>query len=166
MAAGAKFTTFLAFDSGAEEALDFYASVFDDVKVHRVIRAAADEPGWTEGTLQHAVFTLAGTPFMCINVPKAPARGHDHAQWERFGFSPSTAVYVQCASEEEFDRVFAALSEKGEVLMPVGTYGFSRKFGWVTDRFGLSWRINLSRDTAPDTAPDTPAGAAGPGAAG
>lgn len=146
MAAGPKFTTFLAFEKDAEEALDLYASLFEDVQVHRVIRARADEPGWAEGTLQHAVFTLAGQAFMCINVPRDGARGEDHAAWDTFRFSPATAIYVQCASEEEFDRVYAGLAEKGEVLMPIGSYGFSRRFAWVNDRFGLSWRINLSQD--------------------
>lgn len=140
-----KLTTFLAFESGAEEAVTFYTTVFEDSEVLHTIRARADEPGWEEGTLQHAVFSLCGQQFMCINIPPAGARGHDHAPWDTYSFSPAMATYVQCSSDSEFDRLFAALSEKGEVVMPVGTYGFSAKFAWVNDRFGVSWRLNLSR---------------------
>ncbi|MFF1481276.1 VOC family protein [Streptomyces sp. NPDC058301] len=143
-AATQKLTVFLAFPQDAEEAVTFYTSLFDNSEVVNTIRARAGEPGWVEGTLQHAVFTLAGQQFMCINIPPDGARGSDHAPWDTYAFSPAMAVYVQCDSDDEFDRVFEGLSEKGEVIMPVGTYGFSAKFAWVNDRFGVSWRINLS----------------------
>ena len=53
------------------------------------------------------------------------------------------SLYAECESEAEFDSVFGLLSEKGTVLMPSADYGFSRKFGWVNDRFGVSWQLNL-----------------------
>jgi predicted 3-demethylubiquinone-9 3-methyltransferase (glyoxalase superfamily) len=141
-----KLTTFLAFPKDAEEAITFYTSLFEDGAVLQTIRARAGEPGWAEGTLQHAVFTLAGQQFMCINIPQPGARGADHAPWSSFSFSPAMAIYVQCGTDEEFDRLYAGLSGKGEVLMPVDSYGFSSKFAWVNDRYGVSWRINLSAD--------------------
>jgi predicted 3-demethylubiquinone-9 3-methyltransferase (glyoxalase superfamily) len=147
-AASQKLTTFLAFPKDAEEAMTFYVSLFEDAEVLNVIRARAGEPGWTEGTLQHALFSLAGQQFMCINIPPPGARGFDHAPWHEYSFSPAQAIYVQGATEGEIDRLFAALSEKGEVIMPLGTYGFSARFGWVIDRFGVSWRLNLSTDVA------------------
>jgi predicted 3-demethylubiquinone-9 3-methyltransferase (glyoxalase superfamily) len=61
-----------------------------------------------------------------------------------FTFTPSTSVFVECESQAELDSVFGRLSEGGSVLMPVGNYGFSTRFGWVQDRFGLSWQLNLS----------------------
>ncbi|MEN3356219.1 MAG: hypothetical protein V7637_201 [Mycobacteriales bacterium] len=143
-----KLTTFLAFKEDAEEAMNFYLSLFDDSAVLNVIRAREGEPGWAVGTLQHALFALAGQQFMCINIPPAGARGSDHAPWSQYSFSPAMAIYVQCASEGEIDRLFAALSEKGEEIMPMGSYGFSARFGWVTDRFGVSWRLNLSGNPA------------------
>jgi predicted 3-demethylubiquinone-9 3-methyltransferase (glyoxalase superfamily) len=145
-----KLTTFLAFKADAEEAMTFYTSLFDNSEVLSTIRARVDEPGWAEGTLQHAAFTLAGNPFMCINMPPPGARGHDHAPWHEYEFSPAMAIYIQCASEDEFDLLYAALSEKGEIVMPAGSYGFSAKFGWLKDRFGVSWRVNLSRDVTGD----------------
>lgn len=146
MSASQKITTFLAFREHAEEAITLYTSLFENSEVLSTIRARAGEPAWAEGTLQHAAFTLAGQQFMCINMPPPGARGHDHAPWHEYAFSPSTAIYVQCGSEGEFDRLFAALSEKGEVVMEPGSYGFSARFAFLTDRFGVSWRINLSRD--------------------
>jgi predicted 3-demethylubiquinone-9 3-methyltransferase (glyoxalase superfamily) len=143
-----KITTFLVFKRDAEDAITFYTSLFPDSHVLSTIRARADEPGWAEGTLQHAVFSIAGQQFMCINTPPPGARGHDHAPWEQYQLTPSVALYVQCRTEEEIDRLFAALSKGGEVIMPLGSYGFSARFGWLNDRFGLSWRLNLSADPA------------------
>ena len=50
---------------------------------------------------------------------------------------------IDCADEAEIDRLAAALAEGGGILMPLGNYGFSRKFAWVNDRFGVSWQVNL-----------------------
>lgn len=138
-----KLMTFLAFRSDAEEALRFYTSLFDNSEVHRMIRARAGEAGWEEGMLQHALFTLGGQMFMCTNMPPPGAVGYDLAPWESYTFSPATAIYVQCESESEFDRLYAALSEKGEVIMPAGAYEFSARFAWLTDRFEVAWRLNL-----------------------
>jgi predicted 3-demethylubiquinone-9 3-methyltransferase (glyoxalase superfamily) len=60
-----------------------------------------------------------------------------------FTFTPSLSLFVDCESEADLERIFAALSEGGGVLMPLGNYGFSRRFGWVNDRFGVSWQLNL-----------------------
>lgn len=140
-----KLTTFLTFKDNAEDAVTLYTSLFEDSEMVRVIRARAGEPGWAvEGTLQHAEFTLAGQRFMCINMPPEGARGHDHAPWDQLAFSPATAIYVQCESDNEFDKLYGALSEGGEVILPVGGYGFSAKFAFLTDRFGVAWRLNLS----------------------
>jgi predicted 3-demethylubiquinone-9 3-methyltransferase (glyoxalase superfamily) len=61
-----------------------------------------------------------------------------------FDFTPSMSIFVECDNEAELDRVFAALSDGGKTLMPLNNYGFSKKFGWCNDRFGVSWQINLS----------------------
>jgi predicted 3-demethylubiquinone-9 3-methyltransferase (glyoxalase superfamily) len=60
-----------------------------------------------------------------------------------FSFTPSFSLFVDCESEAELERIFAALSDGGAVLMPLGDYGFSRRFGWTNDRFGVSWQVNL-----------------------
>ncbi|MFC7341318.1 VOC family protein [Saccharopolyspora griseoalba] len=125
-------STYLMFQDGkAEEAMDFYLDVFGG-EVLDVSRWGPDGPG-EEGAVQLAVFTLCGNRFMCFNSPPV----HD------FGFTPSTSSFVDFDSEAELDRAYAALAEGGTALMPLGDYGFSEKFGWVADRFGVSWQLNL-----------------------
>ena len=83
--------------------------------------------------MQQALFTLNGQQFMCIDSPV------QHA----FSFTPSMSLFVRCDSEEDIDAVFAKLSQDGQILMPLGEYPFSRKFAWVSDRFGVSWQLSL-----------------------
>jgi predicted 3-demethylubiquinone-9 3-methyltransferase (glyoxalase superfamily) len=127
-----KITTFLMFEGTAEEAMTFYQSLFDDAEVVSISRYGADGPG-AEGSVQQATFTLAGQPFMCIDSPMKHG----------FTFTPAMSLFVQCADEAELDRLYAALADQGAELMPLGNYGFSAKFGWVNDRFGVSWQLNL-----------------------
>jgi len=127
-----KITTFLMFEGVAEEAMKFYVSLFAGSEIKQVDRYGPGEPG-PEGTVKKATFTLAGQEFLCIDSPIKHA----------FTFTPSVSLFVDCESEAELDEVFAQLSAGGGVLMPVGDYGFSTKFGWTNDRFGLSWQLNL-----------------------
>ena len=127
-----KVTTFLMFEGDAEEAMTFYTSLFDDAEIASISRYGADGPG-KQGSVQLATFSLAGQRFMCIDSPAA----HD------FTFTPAISLFVQCGSEAELDRLYTALGAHGTELMPLGNYGFSAKFGWVNDRFGVSWQLNL-----------------------
>lgn len=61
----------------------------------------------------------------------------------QFTFTPSMSIFVDCENEAESNQAFQQLSEGGKVLMPLDNYGFSKKFGWVSDRFGVSWQLNL-----------------------
>lgn len=133
MTTAQKITTFLMFEGPAEEAMTFYLSLFDDAEVLSISRYGAGEDG-AEGSVRHATFTLAGQQFMCIDSPAAHA----------FGFTPSVSLYVQCETEEEIDRLYTALAKGGNELMPLGSYGFSKKFGWTNDRFGVSWQLTFS----------------------
>lgn len=54
------------------------------------------------------------------------------------------SLFVECEDEAEFDTAFARLADDGKLLMPPDNYGFSRKFSWLSDRFGVSWQMNLS----------------------
>ncbi|NUR90162.1 MAG: VOC family protein [Nonomuraea sp.] len=129
-----KTTTFLMFQNGdAEEAMTFYVSLFDDSKVVDVSRYGPGEQG-PEGTVRHATFVLAGQEYMCI----------DSSVRHGFDFTPSISIWVACDTEEEIDRLYATLVEGGQALMGLGSYGFSTKFGWVNDRFGVSWQLNLA----------------------
>jgi predicted 3-demethylubiquinone-9 3-methyltransferase (glyoxalase superfamily) len=115
------------FTGQAEEAMRFYTSLLPDAEIVSLARYGAGEPG-TEGTVRLASLRIAGQMLMCIDSPA------QHA----FNFTPSFSLFVECASEEELDRVFAALLDDGQALMPLGNYGFGRKFGWLNDRFGVS----------------------------
>ena len=128
-----KVTPFLMFTGEAEQAMELYTSLFDDAEVLTLTRFGPDGTG-TEGTVEQATFRVADQVFRCFDSPPAHA----------FTFTPSFSVFVDVESAEELDRLFCGLSEGGGVLMPVGEYGFSRRFAWVNDRFGVSWQLNLA----------------------
>ena len=128
-----KVLPFLMFQDGkAEEAMNLYTSLVDDSEIKRITRYEANQPG-DEGTVMQAVFSLKGQEFMCI----------DSNVKHQFSFTPSFSIYVVCDSEEELDTLYEKLLEGGQALMPIGDYGFSRKFGWVNDKFGVSWQLDL-----------------------
>lgn len=128
-----KITTFLMFEGNAEEAMTFYTSLFDDSEIVRITKYGPDGQFGpdAEGTVQHALFILKGQPYMAID-----SFGHD------FTFTPAISLFVECNSEEEIETLYEKLSDGGEVAMPLNNYGFSTKFGWVQDRFGVSWQLN------------------------
>lgn len=127
-----KVTPFLMFQGNAEEAMNYYISLIDDSAITSIVRYGPEGPG-AEGSVMQASFILKGQEFMCIDSNV----GHD------FTFTPSFSIYVTCDTEEEIIKLFEGLSLNGNVLMPLGDYGFSRKFCWLTDPFGVSWQINL-----------------------
>ena len=124
--------THLMFDGNAEEAMTLYVSLFGDSEIRTIERYGPGGPG-PEGTVKVATFSLAGREFVCIDSPVK----HD------FTMTPAVSVFVDCESEEELERTFGRLADGGTVYMPLADYGFSKKFGWVGDRFGLSWQLNL-----------------------
>jgi predicted 3-demethylubiquinone-9 3-methyltransferase (glyoxalase superfamily) len=128
----AAISTFLMFDGKAEAAMNLYVSLFEGAAVTSIRRYGPGEPG-AEGSVMHASFTLKGQRFMCI----------DSYVKHAFTFTPATSIFVDCDSEAEVDALFRKLAEGGQVLMPLDTYPFSRKFAWIADRFGVSWQINL-----------------------
>ena len=125
---------FLMFQGGvAQAALNLYFSTFPDSGMVRVEKYTEGEPG-PVGTIKVAVFTLCGCEFMCSDSPI------EH----EFSFTPSSSTFVEFDSLEALDRAFSILSEEGDILMPLDNYGFSQKFGWVNDRFGVSWQLNVA----------------------
>lgn len=129
-----KITTFLMFEGQAEEAMNFYTSIFDQAEIVSITRYGANGPG-KEGSVMHATFSIFGQEFMCI----------DSNIQHGFTFTPSISLYVKCESEEEIDQYFAKLSDGGKVLMPLAKYPFSEKFGWVGDKFGVTWQLTLTK---------------------
>ncbi|MGH7218097.1 MAG: VOC family protein [Candidatus Microsaccharimonas sp.] len=133
-----KTTTFLMFVGDqcgkAEEAINYYVSLFPDSEVKSVEKWKQDEPGGEEGLVKQASFVLAGQEYM------ASENRMDH----KFSFTPAISIYVNCDDEEELSQLFEKLSEDGQVMMPLDNYGFSKKFGWTADKYGVSWQLNLA----------------------
>jgi predicted 3-demethylubiquinone-9 3-methyltransferase (glyoxalase superfamily) len=128
-------STFLMFQDGnAQEAMSLYASVFTGARIERIERYGPGEPG-PEGTVKVAQVDLNGHRLMFS----------DSFVKHEFTFTPSISLFVDFASAEELDSGFAKLAEAGNVFMPVDNYGFCRRFGWCSDRFGVSWQLNLPR---------------------
>lgn len=126
-------STFLMFEGRAEEALNLYVSLFTGAAIGMIERYGPGEQG-PEGSLKRAEFTLNGHHLVCYNSPI------HHA----FTFTPAISLFVECESEAELEAAFRELSAGGGVLMPLDNYGFSTRFAWVNDRFGVSWQLNLA----------------------
>jgi predicted 3-demethylubiquinone-9 3-methyltransferase (glyoxalase superfamily) len=116
---GTTIRPFLMFEGKAEEAMNLYVY-------------GAEGPG-AEGTVQLASLSLSGQTVLCIDSPAKHA----------FTFTPSFSFFADLETEDELERIAATLGEGGTILMPLSNYGFSRKFTWLNDRFGVSWQLNL-----------------------
>jgi predicted 3-demethylubiquinone-9 3-methyltransferase (glyoxalase superfamily) len=126
----------LWFDSQAEEAAKFYTSVFAQSKIIDVLRYGKE--GFEihkrpENSVMLVEFELAGEKFAAINGGPL------------FTFNPSISYFVVCETIEETDRIWNQLLEGGSVMMPYQKYEWSEKYGWLTDRYGLSWQISFGK---------------------
>lgn len=132
-----KTTTFLMFVGEqcgkAQEAIQLYTSLFKNSEVVHIEFWGKDEPGGKDGLVKQATFTLDGMEYM------ASENTFEHG----FTFTPATSIYVNCENENELELLFSKLSEGGSVMMPIDHYGFSTKFGWLADKYGVSWQLNL-----------------------
>jgi predicted 3-demethylubiquinone-9 3-methyltransferase (glyoxalase superfamily) len=126
-----KITPHLWFDKEAKQAAELYVSVFPDSK----ITSASVIHNTPSGDADIVSFQLAGQPFMAISAGPY------------FKFNPSISFHVKCKTKEEVDQMWSKLSEGGTVLMELGSYPFSERYGWCTDKFGLSWQIIFAGDT-------------------
>ena len=113
-----KITPFLWFDNNAEEAMNFYVSIFKDSKIIHLRRYPPAVTG-QNGTVITGTFQLEGQPFMALN-------GGPH-----FTFSPAISLFVNCDTSEEVDHLWEKLSEGGSI----------QQCGWLKDKFGVSWQI-------------------------
>lgn len=114
-----KITTFLTYESRAEEAAALYVSVFENSKITKVTRYPAAAPG-REGSVMTVQFELDGKEYVALN-------GGDH-----FTFTDGISLSVDCKSQQELDTYWEKLSAGGE----------QGPCGWLKDRFGVSWQIN------------------------
>jgi len=127
-----KITPFLWFNNQAEEAVDFYTSVFKKSKIIVVTRNSSETAkasGNKEGSVMTISFLIEGQEFTAINGGPA------------FKINPSISLFVSCDTTEEVDRLWSKLSVGGEALMELNKYPFSEKYGWVIDKYGVSWQL-------------------------
>ncbi len=113
-----KITPFLWFDGKAEEAMNFYVSIFKNSKIVSVTRYGEAGPG-PKGTVMTAAFQLDGQKFVALNGGP------------QFTFSPAISFVVNCESQEEVDEMWEKLSQGGA----------KNRCGWLQDKFGVSWQI-------------------------
>lgn len=123
---------FLMFEGKAEEALTHYCTVVPGSRILEIERYGAGQPG-PEGSIRLARAEIAGLEVLFS----------DSYVRHAFTFTPSVSLFVTCASEDEQAEIVQGLGEGGTMLMPLDDYGFSRRFAWLNDRFGVSWQINL-----------------------
>ncbi len=128
-----KISSFLMFNGKAEEAMNFYMSLFQNSTIVKIEKYGANEPHGDEGKVKLATFTLNRQEYMCIDS------NIKHA----FNFTPSLSLFVKCETEKEIDELFAKLSDGGEILMPLAPYPFSPKYAWLSDKYGVSWQLSL-----------------------
>jgi len=124
--------THLMFAGEASAALELYAAVFSEFRLDRVERYGSGEAG-AAGTVRRADATFGEHRIIVIDSPVKHA----------FTFTPATSLFVDCDSVSALDSAFTQLAQGGQIFMPIADYGFSQRFGWCCDRFGVSWQLNL-----------------------
>jgi predicted 3-demethylubiquinone-9 3-methyltransferase (glyoxalase superfamily) len=142
---GQKITPCLWFEGQAEEAAAFYVDLFSAVlggpsqvgSMTRYDAASAEVSGMPEGTVLTVDFTLAGHQFVGLNGGPL------------FKFTPAVSFMVSCQSPAQVDHLWQALSDGGQVLMALDSYPFSERYGWLNDRYGVSWQISLAPEGVP-----------------
>jgi predicted 3-demethylubiquinone-9 3-methyltransferase (glyoxalase superfamily) len=136
---------FLWFDGTAEEAARFYTGLFPGGRTGRIARYGKEGfeiHGQPEGRVMTVEFELAGFRFGAINGGPI------------FRFTPAVSCLVTLGAAAELDRLWAGLAEGGTVLMPLDAYAWSSRYGWLEDRYGLSWQLMLDANgTTPAITP-------------
>ena len=127
-----KIVPFLWFDNRAEEAVEFYTSIFPNSRIDFLNRWPKGGP-FPENSVQTAGFSLDGTDFYAFDAGP------------QFKFTPSISFFVVLETEEEFEALWKELERGGKVQMPKDQYPWSPLYGWVNDRFGLSWQLMLGK---------------------
>lgn len=124
-------STFVMFQGNAQQAIDLYSELFPGFRVQLVQHY--DEQDTGPRRIKYAAIDFERHSLVFTDSPVS----HD------FSFTPAVSLHVNLATDAELERIFTRLAAGGEVLMPIDDYGFSARFGWLNDRFGLSWQLNV-----------------------
>lgn len=125
-----KITPHLWFDKDAKQASDFYVSAFKNSEIKH-FSTLENTPS---GTVEFVTVELCGQEFRLL------------AAGPLFKFNPSVSFLVSCNTKEEVDGLWQHLSQGGSALLELGAYPFSERYGWIQDRYGLSWQIMFTGD--------------------
>lgn len=125
-------TPFLMFQGDCEAAIRLYTETIPDSEIQTLTHWEAGGAGM-EGKVQMATFRLGQLVVMANDSPPV----HD------FTFTPSSSVWLECACEDDYEHILEGLGREGTYLMPDDSYGFSKHFAWLQDRYGVSWQLNL-----------------------
>ncbi len=126
-------STHLMFFGAASEAMELYQSLFAEFKVQEIHKFGDSDEEMAE-KIKIAKVKFADQDLIIIDSPPV----HD------FTFTPAMSLFVDFENRADLEHAFAALSSNGKVFMPLDDYGFSPRFGWAQDRFGVSWQLNLN----------------------
>jgi predicted 3-demethylubiquinone-9 3-methyltransferase (glyoxalase superfamily) len=135
-----KITPFLWFDSNAEEAVNFYTSLFDNSKIIKTVRydeASAKAAGIPAGSFLTISFQVEGQNFTALN-------GGPH-----FKLNQSISLFTYCESDQKIETVYNRLCEDGNVIFKLDKYDWSPRYAWVVDKFGLSWQLDVEKINSP-----------------
>ena len=135
-----KITPHLWFDKEAKEAADFYTSLFSG--------EGRPSPSGKGSKVKNTT-TIHNTPSGSVDVVTIELYGQEFmliSAGPLFKFNPSVSFLVECQTSTEVDRLWKELSQGGEILMELGQYPFSERYGWTQDRYGLSWQVMLAGD--------------------
>lgn len=127
-----KITPFLWFDNNAEEAVNFYTDVFNNAKSKSSTTysgESAKASGRPEGSVMTVAFEIDGFNFTAINGGPA------------FKINPSISFFYHTKDENEIVDLWEKLSDGGKIMMELNSYDWSKKYGWVEDKFGVSWQL-------------------------
>lgn len=136
-----KIVPWLWFDSQAEEAAHFYTALFPQSRIGGMLYHSdvqySDEgqeiPGRPPGSVMSVDFQLAGYRITGLNGGPL------------FTFTPAISFFVVCESEPEIDALWAGLTAGGHILMELGKYDWSAKYGWLQDKYGVTWQLSLGK---------------------
>lgn len=130
-----KITPCVWFNGNAEEAVAFYSAAFGNSKINGISCYSTETPGkMPVGSVMMVSFSIDALEFLALNGGPV------------FQPNPSISFFVNRRKAEEIEAIWNRLIEGGQALMPLGSYPFSEKYGWVQDKYGISWQLNLCGD--------------------
>ncbi|QAA33635.1 VOC family protein [Clostridium manihotivorum] len=129
-----KIVPYLWFNNQAEEAVKLYTSIFNNSKISNISYyedAGEEVSGMKSGSVMSLDFEIDGQEFIALNGGPV------------FSFTPAISFFINCGTKEEVDYLWHKLSYGGSVLMELDEYAFSKRFGWLQDKFGVNWQLSL-----------------------